>query len=104
MYRDKVYNKCGGRCAYCGKRFKKLEIDHLIPLSAGGSSELDNLLPACSLCNRVKKDLSLEEFKDLVRDTTKALRTLPAYNLAKNFGLIEERSKDVVFYFERNNK
>lgn len=46
-----------GRCAYCdgilsGKRW---HIDHVIPLSAGGSDKRDNLVPACARCNLLKR-------------------------------------------------
>lgn len=41
----------GQRCAYCGKRPKKLTMDHVVPLSKGGSHTASNILPACGPCN-----------------------------------------------------
>lgn len=43
-------------CAYCGQVGGKLEVDHVIPFSKGGSDEVDNLITSCRRCNRQKKD------------------------------------------------
>ena len=45
-----------GRCAYCGKKSDKMEIDHVIPLSKGGTHTPENLVPACKPCNSGKRD------------------------------------------------
>lgn len=48
-----------GYCEYClhpenfGTDF--FEYDHIIPLSEGGSNELENLARACGFCNNFKK-------------------------------------------------
>ena len=46
------------RCGYCHTQSAAigmpLEIDHLIPLSLGGTSEEENLWLACPQCNRYK--------------------------------------------------
>ena len=39
-----------GRCAICRKR-RKLERDHIIPLSKGGSDAITNIQPVCKSCN-----------------------------------------------------
>lgn len=51
----------GGVCAYCGRPWE--EIDHLIPLSRGGPSSVENLRPVCRSCNRRKRTQRLEEWK-----------------------------------------
>ncbi len=42
------------RCAYCGKRNKRLTVDHIVPLVGGGTNTIDNIVPACSRCNSSK--------------------------------------------------
>jgi len=44
------------RCLACGKQFSfdKLTVDHVIPISLGGSSNIDNLQPLCKPCNSSK--------------------------------------------------
>lgn len=53
-------------CAYCRSpeelSVTAFEIDHIIPVSAGGASEVDNLCLACTACNRLKG--SRQEFID----------------------------------------
>lgn len=50
-------------CQYCNIVGGKLEIDHIIPISKGGTNELINLTTACRTCNRQKHDKTPEEFK-----------------------------------------
>ena len=47
-----------GTCWYCGEKvgFKNLTMDHIIPLSRGGRSTKDNLVPCCKACNTKKKN------------------------------------------------
>ena len=57
------------RCAHCGKWCgrpgreranipddEKMEVDHIIPWSMGGSDELHNLRASCKPCNRGKSN------------------------------------------------
>jgi 5-methylcytosine-specific restriction endonuclease McrA len=60
-----VFERDNYTCSYCGKYGGKLECDHIIPFSKGGSDELDNLTTACKKCNQAKKDLDLEVFLKL---------------------------------------
>ena len=48
-----------GLCHYCRKSFsyKYLTMDHLVPLSRGGRSTKDNLVPCCKDCNTLKKSM-----------------------------------------------
>jgi hypothetical protein len=48
------------RCGYCLSPqhlvMARLEIEHLVPISKGGSSEESNLWLACPICNSYKSD------------------------------------------------
>ena len=50
-------NDYGGLCAYCGKEAE--EIDHVIPLSRGGTNSIDNIVPCCAKCNDLKHNTPL---------------------------------------------
>ena len=52
----------GGRCAYCGEA-GPVEADHRIPLSRGGTNAIENILPACRICNARKHRLTEAEFR-----------------------------------------
>lgn len=45
-----------GKCAYCSRYVVRLTVDHVVPLSKGGSNNISNIVPACSECNQRKKD------------------------------------------------
>ena len=50
------------KCAYCGVEGIGLTIDHVVPLSKGGTCYIDNIVPACLSCNSKKRDKDLAEF------------------------------------------
>lgn len=57
MKRDKFM------CTYCGASGNdtELEIDHIIPVSKGGSNHISNLTTACKSCNMKKGSGTLEK-------------------------------------------
>lgn len=48
-----------GQCYYCGKKtaYKNITMDHVLPLTRGGKSTKDNLVPSCKKCNTAKKSM-----------------------------------------------
>lgn len=50
-----------GDCAYCGGM--PTQVDHILPLSRGGTDDRSNLAPACRLCNMEKLDFTPEEYR-----------------------------------------
>jgi 5-methylcytosine-specific restriction endonuclease McrA len=51
--RRAVFQRDGGQCAECGSKFD-LQYDHIIPLTLGGATTVDNLQLLCGECNRLK--------------------------------------------------
>lgn len=45
-----------GHCPYCKTSGHKLTIDHLVPVSQGGTNDIWNLVPCCLSCNSSKCD------------------------------------------------
>lgn len=56
-----ILAQADGHCAYCDKE-AKLTLDHVIPLSKGGTHSKDNVVPACLHCNSSKGNKTLEEW------------------------------------------
>jgi 5-methylcytosine-specific restriction endonuclease McrA len=43
------------RCVYCGKKPQRLTMDHITPISKGGSHTMHNIVPSCIHCNSRKR-------------------------------------------------
>lgn len=50
-----VVDEYGDKCSYCQHGAFE-ELDHYIPIKAGGPHALENVRPSCVTCNRTKKD------------------------------------------------
>jgi len=57
------------QCVYCGRTAKDsvLDVDHVVPIAAGGTNEIDNLVPACVECNMGKGAKRLENLPRAIR-------------------------------------
>jgi 5-methylcytosine-specific restriction endonuclease McrA len=56
-----IYIRDGFSCAYCGRDLKdaapaEVNLDHLLPRSAGGTNGAGNLITACRSCNCSRQD------------------------------------------------
>jgi 5-methylcytosine-specific restriction endonuclease McrA len=61
---DRAVASYDGKCAYCNERPEgALSMDHVVPVSRGGSHSIGNIVPACLSCNSSKKDRLLIEWR-----------------------------------------
>ena len=64
----KVYKRDEYTCRYCGynietaKVFHPLHIDHINPHAASGNNSMENLVVACSPCNKIASDKIFYDF------------------------------------------
>jgi hypothetical protein len=122
--REAIFNKYGGKCAYCGcELLKGWHVDELEPCRRNYSDEkiegkwewrrklvgyvhperlhIGNQMPACASCNINKHSGSLEDFRNLIAGFMKHLNEISTqYKIAKRYGLIQETVKPIIFYFE----
>lgn len=57
-----VLAAAGFRCQYCGQTAPAvvLHVDHVIPVTAGGTDDRSNLVAACSSCNDGKGTIRIQ--------------------------------------------
>ena len=63
--KSRLFQEQNGICALCGGVFSQLraaQIEHLLPVSQGGSNEDDNLVVAHSKCNQEKHGKSFAQY------------------------------------------
>lgn len=59
---DQILTDFNKACAYCHQQIDRLEFEHMTPISRGGVTVRDNIVPACPTCNRRKKARNILEF------------------------------------------
>jgi 5-methylcytosine-specific restriction endonuclease McrA len=121
--RQLIFEKYGGRCAYCGIELTKgWHVDEIEPVRRIKEYDytkrkyvlagimhperlcIENQNPACASCNINKHSDSLEDFRNLIQGFMKHLNEHNTqYKIAKRYGLVKEDIKPVVFYFETLN-
>ena len=109
--REIVYNKYDGHCAYCGCELdiKDMQVDHFAPVYLFGDNiNINNLMPSCRPCNFYINTLTIKKFREQLGEIKSRLeRDSFIYRMAKKYGLIEEKDKEIQFYYEKmddNNK
>ncbi len=61
LTRLEVFNRDSYTCQYCGRTTRQLTLDHVIPRYRGGPHTWENLVSACTACNRRKAGKTPEE-------------------------------------------
>lgn len=67
----------GPHCPSCGE-IRPLTVDHVVPLSWGGSNWISNIQPLCRACNCRKRDLHATRYPRWEGAVTPLLETPPA--------------------------
>ena len=112
MTRQSVYEKTGGRCAYCGTELtlRAMQADHMIPYqfvdalrTQGFDVNSDeNIFPACRSCNNYKHSMTVEKMRKAVEAWPAVLnRDSVTYRNAVRFGMVLPAPQKVQFYFEK---
>ena len=74
--RFEVFKRDDFTCQYCGKTPPNitLEIDHIQPVSKGGTNDINNLLTSCFDCNRGKSNHTLKRLPNTLNDNLEILK------------------------------
>ena len=111
--REAVFNKYGGRCAYCGCELtlRTMQVDHIKAVYASSlenngvetqDDNLENLNPSCRQCNFYKGTLDIEQFRKKIMTTLyETCQNTFQAKLAKKLGMMVVTQFDK-FYFEKN--
>lgn len=62
---SQLFEYYGNRCLRCNRTDLPLTVDHIVPLSVGGTHSMDNLQPLCGSCNS-KKYMSTIDYRPCV--------------------------------------
>lgn len=119
--RQIVFDKYGGKCAYCGcELVKGWHADHIEPIVRDSkwnrdkgrfeqigicrkpeNETLENYNPACASCNIQKNSFTVEQFRSNIKQFLNSLNQYSTqYKFAKRYGLVTETDIEVKFYFE----
>ena len=115
--RQKIYDKFGGHCAYCGGeiKYKNMQVDHIKAKSNNKPigrdlmgdliypdiDDIINLMPSCRRCNHYKRAETLEHFRILLRTLHERIHDKYIVKVAEDYGIIEYHIWDNKFYFEK---
>ncbi len=90
--RDRILKSWGSSCIYCGCKLdqENFTVDHVIPLSSGGSNNISNLVPACIECNRKKANKTIRQFMGKDKEKLKQIEDLIRDKMDSEFLRITE--------------
>ena len=65
---DEILEENNYSCFYCGATDIELEMEHMLPSSRGGGLVRENIVPSCGDCNRSKKTMTVDEYRQFLID------------------------------------
>lgn len=67
--RAKLYSRDGRQCHYCGRHQRRgMHVEHVIPVSRGGTNDMSNLVLACAECNSSKGAKTPGEWRQAIEN------------------------------------
>lgn len=105
----KVWYFTWGRCWYCGGHlnpFEDLCIDHVFPLSRGGTNDIENLVPCCNHCNIEKGTSTVDEWRvnfrhAAVLDEEPWIHPTGLFFFERDNGFFQSMREDEIRYYYR---
>lgn len=82
-FRPALASRDGRMCVYCGAT-NNLVVDHILPISLGGTDDLDNLCLACKACNAGKAGRTPETCGMVIRVESARLAYLRYLSRSQN--------------------
>lgn len=82
--RFKVLERDSFTCQYCGRSAPDvvLHVDHVVPVSKGGSNDPSNLVTACETCNLGKSDMEInQDYEEERRAVKERVRNIDRLNV-----------------------
>lgn len=97
--RAAIYHRDHYQCQYCHKQFRSddLTLDHVIPVSRGGPRTWENIVTACSKCNRKKNDRTPDEAGMRLKTTPKKPLDTPAQRINSAIRSVPHEWREFLF-------
>jgi len=78
-------------CQYCGVKLEhnKCTVDHVVPKCKNGKSTWENCVTSCKICNNIKGDIDLKDFKYSLKRTPEQ-PTISEFTRIKSKTLIDD--------------
>lgn len=90
-----------------------MQVDHFIPKadeiyrheSRDAITDINNLMPACRICNHYKRTYDLENFREMIEQIPVKLgKREYIYKVGMAYGFYNDKPRKVRFYFEQTPK
>ena len=111
VVRKIIFNKFGGKCAYCGVELEdRFTIDHIVPKRrhdknhpCKGKDLIENYNPSCQSCNSSKSCFTLNQWRGhLEKQHDRCIRDSATFRSLLRFGQVVRIKNKVTFYFEEH--
>jgi hypothetical protein len=94
--RFSIFARDGFTCRYCGRQSDEIAmvLDHVIPVSKGGTSDENNLVTSCVECNQGKADVLIEHAAPTETDRLRMEQEMREQEVAAEFAARTNAARD----------